>query len=162
MEEDNDTQEGLARGKGGKARNRPFIPSKKRKEDQEGTDTETEEDAEEGVIFAQEGGVPGSTFGSTSTANTDEFPAVFTSPQITQPELFMGQGGRGLPSRLVKGMPGRMLGKTVSAPVGGLGRWGGVGVGGVGSAGGGMDVDGVQEGGEDGFDVGDWAASENF
>jgi hypothetical protein len=48
----------------------------------------------------------------------------------------------------MKGMPGRVLGKTVSAPVGGLGGWGG------------MEVDGAE--GKDGFDVSEWAASEEF
>jgi len=43
-------------------------------------------------------------------------------------------------------MPGRNLGKTVSAPVGKMGGWGG----------GGMEVE------DDGFDVSEWAANEEF
>ncbi|EIW66417.1 hypothetical protein M231_07525 [Tremella mesenterica] len=102
----------------------------------------------------------------------DDFPPVFVSPKITQPELFAkpifprapgpgsgsgfregvpgGTGGpgaqrekKGLPSRMM----GRQLGKTVSAPV--FGAWGG------------MEVDGGEVEG-DGFDVGEWAKGEDF
>ena len=43
-------------------------------------------------------------------------------------------------------MPGRNLGKTVSAPVGRMGAWDGE----------------AMETGEDGFDVSEWAANEEF
>lgn len=94
----------------------------------------------------------------------DEFPPVFQSPHLTQPELFHRPAlpqppssrcdrlTRGLPSRNGSGTGGRAraLGKTVSAPVGGL--WGRGGMGDVD-----MDAgDGVQ----DGFDISEWAKEE--
>lgn len=142
--------EDMGAGSRRKARNRPFIPARKRKEE-EGSDTETETGTDTDEPVQRDQGIHESAGG-----DTGDFPPVFTSPQITQPELFSAQKG-GLPSRLVRGMPGRTLGKTVSAPVGGLGRWGGL----SGTGGEGMDVDGEAKG-EDGFDVSDWAASENF
>ena len=111
-----------------------MTPSKKRKD--EGSDTEVE---------AEEEDVPALTFAESSTS-VSEFPPVFTSPRITQPDLF-APAARTLPSRLLKGMPGRNLGKTVSAPVGTMSGWGG----------GGMEVEE-----EDGFDVSEWAANEEF
>jgi hypothetical protein len=84
-----------------------------------------------------------------------EFPPVFKSPNLSQPELFHRQTQARfavpeLPNRAKRGLPARnnrTLGKTVSAPVGGLGGFGG-----------GMDIDG----GEDGFDVSEWAGKEDF
>ena len=95
-------------------------------------------------------------------AGQDEFPPVFQSPNLTQPELFhrpnfpsqQHQRNTNQPQpqtgRLTRGLParsGRTLGKTVSAPVGSL--WGG------------GDVDMDTEGqGEDGFDIAEWAKEE--
>ena len=107
--------------------------SKKRKD--EGSDTEVDDDAEV---------VPELTFAESSTSIND-FPPVFSSTQITQPDLF-APAARNLPSRLLKGMPGRNLGKTVSAPVGRMGAWDGE----------------AMETEEDGFDVSEWAANEEF
>jgi hypothetical protein len=147
-------------GKGGSSRRSKLTltPSKKRRNEgmeEEGDETETS-DIEADQEEEQEIHMPGLAGASSSTA--DDFPPVFTSPRITQPELFSGPVGAvrfgktiGEKGREVKGMPGRggrSLGKTVSAPVGGL--W---------SSSGGMDVD---EGGQDGFDISEWAGSENF
>lgn len=114
-----------------------LTPSKKRKD--EGSDTEVDEDEED------EAPVPPLVFDN-STASVNDFPPVFTSPQISQPDLFATTRKTALPSRLVKGMPGRNLGKTMSAPVGRLGAWDDDK----------MDVE------EDGFDVSEWAANEKF
>ncbi len=112
----------------------------------EATDTEVAEDDEMPELDT-----------SASTSNdADDFPPVFRSPKISQPELF-SKPVQAVPNgRTVKGLPGkkgRGFGKTVSAPVGGLGNWSGAG------SGAGMDVD---RGMEDGFDVKEWAASEEF
>jgi hypothetical protein len=85
----------------------------------------------------------------------DEFPPVFQSPNLSQPELFHNNQQRqtrfavpDLPDRMKRNLPARRaLGKSVSAPVGRLGF-------------GGMDVD--QEDGEDGFDISEWAGKEDF
>ena len=108
-------------------------------EERSGSDTETDED------------VPDLSNPSMSTTN-DDFPPVFRSPEITLPELYVRPVQMPLNGRKTKGMPGRTrgFGKTVSAPVGKVG-WG---------AGGGMEVDRVEV--EDGFDVREWAASEEF
>jgi hypothetical protein len=133
----------------------PLTPSKKRRGDDEGYASDATEVDEEDQSAGN--GVTPALTGSGSTATTDDFPAVFKSPRITQPELFARPGigfpaGRlhvpGSGGRSMKGMPGRALGKAVSAPVGGLGGWGG------------MEVDGAE--GKDGFDVSEWAASEEF
>ena len=108
-----------------------MTPSKKRKD--EGSDTEVDEEPEPALTF------------DNSASSVDDFPPVFTSPQISQPDLF-ATTRKTLPSRLVKGMPGRNLGKTMSAPVGRMGAWNEDK----------MDVE------EDGFDVSEWAASEQF
>lgn len=90
---------------------------------------------------------------SNASTSIDEFPPVFTSPQISQPQLFAPPSGLPAPrqiGRKVRGLPGAgraMLGKTKSAPAGSL------------FTSGGMDVDG--EGG-DGFDVSEWAKGEDF
>jgi hypothetical protein len=137
-----------------------LTPSKKRrnKEDDqaEGSETETSDiEAEEAFSMDPRLANQGPAGSSSSTTN-DDFPPVFQSPGITQPELFsrpaMGQMPRQArkSGREVRGMPGRgsrVLGKTVSAPVGSL--WSGAG----------MDVD-TEEG--DGFDVSEWAVSEDF
>lgn len=94
-----------------------------------------------------------------TSTSTDDFPTVFQSPKISQPELFSRPVRFPVrkTGRTVKGLPGRgkgrVLGKTVSAPVR-MGGWGGAG-------GEGMNIDG-QEGEEDGFDISEWAASEKF
>lgn len=133
----------------------------------EETRTEIDEDGDEDVE------IPSLTTTSNTGSNAEDFPPVFQSPHLTQPELFTSAPGPSsrtstltgpsgsksqfavpaLPDRALKGLParGRMLGKTVSAPVGKLGGWGG------------MEVDGEEEEGvEDGFDVAEWAGSENF
>jgi hypothetical protein len=110
-----------------------LTPSKKRRNDEEETSETETSDIEPDVEPTN----PGLAGASSSTA--DDFPAVFATPGISEPKLFSR------PARELRGMPGRKsLGKTVSAPVGGL--WGG-----------GMEVDE-----EDGFDVSQWAASEDF
>jgi hypothetical protein len=79
----------------------------------------------------------------------NDFPEVFNSPNLSQPELFQKQTRFAvpqLPDRAKRGLPARRtLGKTVSAPVGRLGM--------------GMDVDGE---GEDGFSIAEWAGKEDF
>jgi hypothetical protein len=109
--------------------------------------TQEEEEAEEEGTEVDEDEFP--------RQEKDEFPAVFKSPNLSQPELFHQQPqGRfavpPLPSgdRMKRGLPARRaLGKTVSAPVGRLGM------------GGGMDVD---MDGEDGFSISEWAGKEDF
>jgi len=129
MDEDN---EGVQRRSPSRIRRKTGLtPSKKRKD--EGSDTEVDEDPEPALTF------------DNSAASVDDFPPVFTSPQISQPDLF-ATTRKSLPSRLVKGMPGRNLGKTMSAPVGKMGAW---------------NEDKMDEE-EDGFDVSEWAASEQF
>lgn len=116
-----------------------------------------------------------------NTAPTD-FPPVFASPAISHPELFdspagspsasalsfggdkglmlpppvPSAGGRTLAPRTHRpfaNRPGRMLGKTMSAPVHGLGYGSGFGSSG-------MDVDGGADGLPDGFDVAEWAKAD--
>ena len=129
---------------------REFKKSTKRKEEDEeaggggGSETETS-DVE---LFDD------TTDQTPSAPVQDDFPPVFTSPRISQPELF---APKVVPPRLVRNMPGRSLGKTVSAPVGRLGRYGKVGQSGTDLSAGDEDV-----GMEDGFDVSEWAASEDF
>jgi len=93
---------------------------------------------------------------------TNDFPPVFASPNLSQPELFhqnahaqMKQTRFAVPAlprddRMKRALPARrVLGKSVSAPVGRLG--------------GGMDVDmNMEDGVEDGFDVSEWAGKEDF
>ena len=85
--------------------------------------------------------------------NGADFPEVFNSPNLSQPELFQKQTRFAvpqLPDRAKRSLPARRtLGKTVSAPVGRLGM------------GMGMDVDGEGEG-EDGFSIAEWAGKEDF
>lgn len=91
---------------------------------------------------------------------SNDFPPVFSSANLTHPELFTpgSMGPPPVPSRLTKGLPtrggmvsdmnGRGLSKAASAPVGRLG----------GAFALGMDVDD----GEDGFDVTEWAQNTQF
>jgi hypothetical protein len=95
---------------------------------------------------------------------TNDFPPVFASPNLSQPELFhqnahahgqMKQTRFAVPAlprddRMKRALPARrVLGKSVSAPVGRLG--------------GGMDVDmNMEDGVEDGFDISEWAGKEDF
>jgi hypothetical protein len=83
--------------------------------------------------------------------NGGDFPEVFNSPNLSQPELFQKQTRFAvpqLPDRAKRSLPARRtLGKTVSAPVGRLGM--------------GMDVDGEGEG-EDGFSIAEWAGKADF
>lgn len=91
---------------------------------------------------------------------SNDFPPVFNSANLTHPELFTpgSMGPPPLPSRLTKGLPARGgpipanrgLSKAASAPVGRLG----------GAFALGMDID--DGGAEDGFDVAEWAANEQF
>jgi hypothetical protein len=122
-------------------------------EEEEGTEVDEDEYQDPSSIDlddTQQGGVGG---------GGDEFPPVFKSPNLTQPELFHRPRPMPtrfavpqLPDRATKGLPARRgLGKTVSAPVGRLGFGGG-----------GMDVDEGQGEGEDGFDVSEWAGNEDF
>lgn len=145
----------------------PMVPGKKRgaEDDPTGTggpdedgfsDTATEVDEDEA-------GMPGMTHGHSGSTINDDFPSVFTSPAISQPELFgirpapkgapgtMGppalpSGGRQL-GRTTRSLPGRRLAKTVSAPVM-FGQWG-------------MDVDmpdsEQQATQEDGFSISEWS-----
>lgn len=148
-------------GQGGKhaarrTRSREFIKAKKRKDD--GSDTETDGDEADPTGLDDDVAIDMEsdhtfTAGDVPTAPDQDFPPVFQSPQISQPELFAPPPSRALPSRLVRNMPGRQLGKTVSAPVGGLGRFGRLPPQPLGDEE--MDV-------EDGFDVSEWAASEEF
>lgn len=168
------TEPGATGGKGGELVR--MIPGKKRSQEEDEddvSDTATEVDENED----QDMSMPDLVHGSGSTVN-DDFPPVFSSPQISHPQLFarpaasLGLGGHSsssvfgsgsgsmgpppIPSRFgaraVKAMPGRTLAKTLSAPVR-LGGWG-------------MDVDvdvDEQSGGvEDGFDVSEWAKGEDF
>ena len=144
-----------------------MAPSKKRRGNDVESDTDTEIDDTDltdmhtnyTTTTANTSHVPSLSCPDSSSA-IDEFPPVFTSPQITQPELFAQQPTNALPARpsrpgrRLKGIPGRALGKTVSAPVGRLdgGAWNAGG-----HTGGSMDVDD-----QDGFDVSEWAASEEF
>lgn len=116
------------------------------------SDTATEVDEEESTPILDPSG---------SGSTVDEFPAVFTSPAISHPALFRGNGA-GLPAvpqkkssgggRQMRGLPGRALTKTVSAPVI-MGERG-------------MEVDEPSSSRKglvgDGFDVGEWAEDVNF
>ncbi|WVQ99088.1 hypothetical protein IAU59_006220 [Kwoniella sp. CBS 9459] len=140
------------------------------------SDTETEVDEDEdnnntSDTFAHPSSSSGLGFGNGS--GVSEFPPVFTSSAMTHPELFGNTAAtsRAFPSafkgvnaaRELRGLPGARkigFGKTMSAPVGQLG-----------GGGWGMDVDmgsGTTETGaaaageEDGFDIKDWAESEQF
>ncbi|KAK6903341.1 hypothetical protein I204_07517 [Kwoniella mangroviensis CBS 8886] len=125
------------------------------------SDTETEigDEDEDTPSFA-----PVSTF----TSNASDFPSVFKSPAMTQPELFGPTGStskafpsafKGVNARELRGLPGARklgFGKAMSAPVGSLGGWGmDVDM----SSGGDQQVDG---GDEDGFDIKEWAENEQF
>lgn len=116
---------------------------------EEDGDTETDEPG--GVNHA----FPPSQAGQPRTpmATANDFPPVFTSPQLSIPELFGPQGmpPPPVPSRAFAGMPKRQLRPTMSAPVGRLGSQQG------GLRGFGMEVD---DDNDDGFDVGDWAAEQ--
>jgi len=112
-------------------------------EERSGSDTEVEADEDMPYLTLHT---------SASSTSADDFPRVFVSPNITQPELFARPEELPRPDgRRTKGLPGSTRGmargfrKTVSAPFG-MG-WGG------------MEVD---RDGEDGFDVSEWAASEEF
>lgn len=107
---------------------------------------------------------------------SNDFPEVFKSPNMTQPELFADPASLmpppPVPSRAMRGLPQRGLSKTVSAPVGRLGTWSGMDIDpstgfagftnwGPGSgASGSSAVPPTQE--EDGFDVSEWASSDKF
>lgn len=170
------TRGGPGAGGGNRGESVQMVPGKKRsQEDDEDDvgDTATEVDEDED----QDMSMPDLVHGSGSTVN-DDFPQVFSSPQISHPQLFArpaaslglgghssssafgsGSGAMGPPpvpsrfgARAVKAMPGRTLAKTVSAPVR-LGGWGmDVDV----------DVDGQSGGVGDGFDVSEWAKGEDF
>ncbi|WWD16272.1 hypothetical protein CI109_100698 [Kwoniella shandongensis] len=146
-----------------------LVQSKKRRSspaepEEGGSDTETEigEDDDEDDNTFDTTPTPGTT--STLSSNASEFPAVFKTPALTHPELFgpdAGPSNRALAGgRQMRGLPGAAgrktvgWGKTMSAPVGSLS--GGAGWGGMDVE---MDKD-EQE--EDGFDVKEWAGSENF
>lgn len=101
-------------------------------------------------------------------SGADEFPPVFTSPAISHPDLFRSNrfpavppaaGRRAGPpatthmvagGRQMRGLPGRALGKTMSAPV--FGRSSGMEV----------DEPAMSTLGADGFDVGEWAEDTDF
>lgn len=124
----------------------------KRSGEEEGDDTERED---EGVNHAlpppSQQGQPNPANPTTVAAN--DFPPVFTSPQLSIPELYGPQamGPPPVPARAFAGMPRRQLRPTMSAPVGRLGSEQG------GLRGFGMQVDADDE---DGFDVGDWTADQ--
>lgn len=129
--------------------------TKRQQEQEEGEEEGTEVDEDEiqdpsSITLPQEGQGQGQ----------EEFPPVFQSPNLSQPELFHNQQNQrqqqtrfavpDLPSsdRMKRSLPARrVLGKSVSAPVGRLGF-------------GGMDVDEGE--GEDGFDISEWAGKEDF
>lgn len=128
-------------------------------EDEDGEGTEVDEDEQPPTLDD-----PTPNPDPNPNTNADEFPAVFKSPNLTQPELFhrphlhphpQRQQNQAQTGRLTRGLParnGRTLGKTVSAPVGSL--WGG---------GGDVDMDLDMDGGgegEDGFDISEWAKEE--
>ncbi|OCF38304.1 hypothetical protein I317_07935 [Kwoniella heveanensis CBS 569] len=149
------------------------------------SDTETEigddDEAEHDTQFS------GSAFtnhpsglGSYNHSGVSDFPPVFKSPAMTHPELFGNTAAtsRAFPSafkgvnaagaRELRGLPGARkigFGKTMSAPVGQLGGSGGWGVdvdmGTDNSDGGGAGAV-ANGGGEDGFDIKDWAENEQF
>ncbi|WRT67521.1 uncharacterized protein IL334_004493 [Kwoniella shivajii] len=122
------------------------------------SDTETEiDDEEETYTHPVHTNLP---------ITTSDFPPVFQSPALTQPELFdatkstsashsYGNGH----SRELRALPGARksgFGKAMSAPVGRLNGWG-------------MDIDMSSHGEatsaaaeEDGFDIKEWAESEQF
>ncbi|WVF71814.1 hypothetical protein IAT40_006622 [Kwoniella sp. CBS 6097] len=148
------------------------------------SDTETEIDEDEDVDDdTRAGNSSGGAFTQPSNSSgfgssgVSDFPPVFTSSAMTHPELFGNTAAtsRAFPSafkgvnaaRELRGLPGARkigFGKTMSAPVGQLG-----------GGGWGMDVDmgastgtgeapgqGSTAGEEDGFDIKDWADSEQF
>lgn len=120
-------------------------------EDNEGEATDTDEPAEAAQPRPQV---------DLPNVSTD-FPPVFQSAGITHPELFQpgSMGPPPVPGRVTRGLPARGgpvpgarpgLSKAASAPVGKLGdafAWG-------------MDLD--DAGDADGFDVSEWAQSEQF
>lgn len=129
--------------------------TKRQQEQEEGEEEGTEVDEDEfqdplSITLPQDG------------QGQEEFPPVFQSPNLSQPELYHNQQNQrqqqtrtrfavpDLPSsdRMKRSLPARrVLGKSVSAPVGRLGF-------------GGMDVDEGE--GEDGFDISEWAGKEDF
>ncbi|KAL1405786.1 hypothetical protein Q8F55_007462 [Vanrija albida] len=135
----------------------------KRRDEDEGSGTDVDED----VVVDEAPATP------VNPAASD-FPPVFKSPVISQPELYAAPGSMPpppLPGRATRSLPRRGFTKTVSAPVGRLGTFSGmdvdlpfvVGAPGVaGFAPSGLAAPlGTEE--EDGFDVSDWASSEiNF
>ncbi|WOO83257.1 uncharacterized protein LOC62_05G006784 [Vanrija pseudolonga] len=145
---------------------------KRRDDDEEGSGTDVDDDV---VLPAP------STPITAATAGADDFPAVFTSPVISQPELFRPPPGTmappPLPGRATRSLPRRGFSKTVSAPVGRLGTFSGMdvdmpfvvgapaGFAPAGFAPAGFAPEGAaaqEEQEEDGFDVAEWASSENF
>lgn len=124
-----------------------FSQGKKRVAgDDDASDTGTEVDEDEAAPGLEPSG-------SVSGSTIDEFPPVFTSSTISHPALAQGDvKGRMLPpqtarlggSRQMRGLPGRALGKTMSAPV---------------RLGGGMEVEMADT---DGFDVSEWAGQTDF
>ncbi|KAL7420588.1 hypothetical protein Q5752_004539 [Cryptotrichosporon argae] len=146
---------GAASGSGVRARTKRREAERDADGEDDATDTEDDADADaDGPRLA-----PGQ--GSVDHA----FPPVFKTPALTEPKLFAApvptpapahapaHAHAPVPGRAVRALPGRALGKAVSMPVGGL--WGGAP-----GAGAGMDVDDGDGG--DGFDVAEWAKSEDF
>lgn len=134
---------------------------KRREDDEEGSGTDVDDDV---VLPAPSTPI--------TAAAADDFPAVFTSPVISQPELFVrpapgSMAPPPLPGRATRSLPRRGFSKTVSAPVGRLGTFSGMDVdmpfvvgAPAGFAAEGAEAPEEQE--EDGFDVSEWASSENF
>ncbi|TXT08874.1 hypothetical protein VHUM_03002 [Vanrija humicola] len=118
----------------------------KRRDDDEGEGSGTDVD-DDVVLPAPRTPVP--------VPANDDFPTVFTSPVISQPELFAQPGSMPpppLPGRATRALPRRGFSKTVSAPVGRLGTFSGFAA----------EAGAPEEEEEDGFDVAEWASSENF
>jgi len=140
---------GQTEGQGAKVRFDQRGTKRQQEEGEEEEGTEVDEDEFQdpsSITLPQEG------------QGQDEFPPVFQSPNLSQPELFHNQQNQrqqqtqfavpDLPDRMKRSLPARrVLGKSVSAPVGRLGF-------------GGMDLDEGQ--GEDGFDISEWAGKEDF
>ncbi|WVR05498.1 hypothetical protein IAU60_002516 [Kwoniella sp. DSM 27419] len=177
----------LAGARGAKRTDDPLgqlIAARKRRSspaEGEVSDTETEVDEDEDVsafggssgfgLGPSQGPGPGPGQAQAPPGGVFDFPPVFKSAAMTHPELFgpTGSTSRAFPSafkgvnanpRELRGLPGARrtgFGKTMSAPVGRLGGWGGMDVDGDGGA---QPGDAGDE--EDGFSVKDWAESEQF
>ena len=115
----------------------PELDTSRRTSKRHTADDEAEADAEDETTDTEDDP-------SLHTVETEDFPSVFADSNMSHPELFS-------PPRATKALP-RGLGKTMSMPVGRFDL-------GSRSKDAQMDVDG-EEG--DGFDVSEWAASEDF